>query len=108
MWISADSAASRTVPGAAVSPQEPCRQQWVVHQAVELQQLSKLTGTDTWQGSLSALVDRALGRPLDKSQQASNWATRPLSEAQMLYAANDAHVLTVLFDHLSEQLVTSS
>jgi hypothetical protein len=109
LWISAESAASRIKPRAARSPREDSeqQQQWVVHKAVELQQLSKLAGTDTWQGSLSALVERTLGRPLDKSQQASNWAARPLSEAQMLYAANDAHVLTVLFDHLSEQLASS-
>jgi hypothetical protein len=104
LWVSAD--ASRAAPGSAC--QEDCQQQWVVQKAVELQQLSKLAGTDSWQGSLSALVERTLGKPLDKSQQASNWAARPLSEAQMLYAANDAHVLTVLFDCLSEQLATQS
>lgn len=43
--------------------------------------------------SLSEACHRSLGRPLDKSQQTSNWNARPLSPAQVQYAALDAHCL---------------
>jgi hypothetical protein len=35
---------------------------------------------------LSALAERYLGKPLDKSQQLSDWERRPLHEEQMIYA----------------------
>jgi ribonuclease D len=69
-----------------------------VRQAVDLQQSGAFNSKQ--QGSLGALVNRTLGKPLNKAQQASNWAQRPLSEAQLRYAACDAHVLTVLYDKL--------
>ena len=49
-------------------------------------------------GSLSDLVQRLLGRPLDKQMRMSNWAKRPLSEAQSTYAALDALCLVDCFD----------
>ena len=48
--------------------------------------------------SLSALVQKVLGSPLDKRQQLSNWEARPLSGNQMRYAAIDAWVLMRLMD----------
>lgn len=35
---------------------------------------------------LSLLVQQVLGKPLDKTQQLSNWDRRPLSEGQLVYA----------------------
>lgn len=35
---------------------------------------------------LSLLVQQVLGKPLDKTQQLSNWDRRPLSEEQLIYA----------------------
>jgi 3'-5' exonuclease len=48
--------------------------------------------------SLSGLVASMLAKPLSKSQQCSAWHQRPLSEPQIVYAANDAAVLLALFD----------
>lgn len=43
--------------------------------------------------SLTHVAESLLGKPLDKTQQCSNWERRPLSHAQSQYAALDAHVL---------------
>lgn len=43
--------------------------------------------------SLSTACQQSLGRPLNKSQQTSNWEQRPLSASQVQYAALDAHCL---------------
>ena len=46
----------------------------------------------------SALVEQVLGQPLDKREQVSDWAQRPLSQSQLYYAALDAYaVLQVTF-----------
>ncbi len=50
--------------------------------------------------SLARLVLRA---ELDKAQQTSDWAARPLSPAQAAYAAADAAVLCALFDALMQR-----
>lgn len=79
---------------------------WMVQQAVDLQQLCNKSSkpgsrhVNGQAGSLSTLVRKVLGLPLDKSQQASSWGCRPLTHEQLVYAANDAHVLTVLYDKL--------
>merc|ERR1712050_566183 len=45
------------------------------------------------QPSLKSVSERWLDRTLDKTHQCSNWDLRPLSSAQVLYAAIDAAVL---------------
>eukprot|EP00879_Flechtneria_rotunda_P029008 GHRR01031259.1.p1 GENE.GHRR01031259.1~~GHRR01031259.1.p1 ORF type:complete len:747 (+),score=261.21 GHRR01031259.1:313-2553(+) len=50
---------------------------------------------------LSTLCKAVLGKPLDKSQQMSDWTVRPLSSRQTEYAALDALVLPRLFDAMS-------
>ncbi|KAK9830490.1 hypothetical protein WJX72_012028 [[Myrmecia] bisecta] len=50
--------------------------------------------------SLSGLSQLVLGSALDKSQQCSDWDQRPLTPAQVQYAAADAHSLTAIFDAL--------
>lgn len=42
-----------------------------------------------------------LGTPLDKSEQCSAWHKRPLTDAQLAYAATDAAVLLALLDALA-------
>ncbi|MCA9559229.1 MAG: ribonuclease D [Myxococcales bacterium] len=50
---------------------------------------------------LAAVCRRELGFTLDKGPQMSDWARRPLSTAQLRYAALDAAVLPLLYARLS-------
>ncbi|XP_009874077.1 PREDICTED: exonuclease mut-7 homolog, partial [Apaloderma vittatum] len=51
---------------------------------------------------LSLLVQHVLGKPLDKTEQLSNWEKRPLREEQILYAASDAYCLLEVYEKLSK------
>ncbi|XP_068236567.1 exonuclease mut-7 homolog isoform X2 [Palaemon carinicauda] len=64
----------------------------------------------TYKG-LSDLVYRCFGKPLDKSEQFSNWAHRPLTRSQKVYAGLDAICLIDIYNHLnvkSQELGLSS
>jgi len=50
----------------------------------------------------AGLVRGVLGVRLDKAQQRSAWGQRPLSSAQVTYAAMDAHVLLLLAERLAQ------
>ena len=54
--------------------------------------------------SYAKLVELQIGIKLPKSQARTNWAARPLSEAQLRYAIDDVVYLAQLFPHLHEQL----
>ena len=54
--------------------------------------------------SLGRLIQAELGLEVDKGEQKSNWLKRPLTEAQMEYAANDVLYLFELTDRLSARL----
>ncbi|XP_023297234.2 exonuclease mut-7 homolog [Lucilia cuprina] len=55
--------------------------------------------------SLCALTEMCLGKKLDKSNQCSNWANRPLRHDQIVYAALDAHCLLQIYQVLTELLL---
>jgi ribonuclease D len=50
------------------------------------------------------LVARRLGHSIDKGQTRTDWSRRPLSAAQLAYAADDVHHLLQLHDELSAAL----
>ncbi len=54
--------------------------------------------------SYQNLVERELGVRLEKEETRSNWTRRPLSSAQLEYAAKDVEHLLALHDLLSERL----
>ncbi|CAL4078268.1 unnamed protein product [Meganyctiphanes norvegica] len=52
---------------------------------------------------LSDMVYRCFGLPLNKSEQFSTWATRPLTKAQTMYAALDAQCLIDIYNYLVQR-----
>jgi prolyl-tRNA editing enzyme YbaK/EbsC (Cys-tRNA(Pro) deacylase) len=50
---------------------------------------------------LAETVSQVLGVKMDKAMQCSSWSDRPLSEAQLHYAANDATVLHLLYERIA-------
>ncbi|EEY53710.1 uncharacterized protein PITG_19692 [Phytophthora infestans T30-4] len=52
---------------------------------------------------LAAIAATYLGLPLDKRARMSNWERRPLTQAQLHYAALDAHVLVQIYYKMQEQ-----
>ncbi len=50
------------------------------------------------------LVEQVTGEVLDKGETRSDWLRRPLSEAQLHYAAEDVRHLHALHDHLAPRL----
>jgi len=53
---------------------------------------------------LAALGEKYLGVALSKQGQRSDWSRRPLSDAQLRYAADDTRYLAPLADTLAEEL----
>lgn len=54
--------------------------------------------------SLAAVAAHLFGIPLDKTYQNSNWQRRPLTRAQLDYAAQDARVTLLLYEELKRRL----
>ncbi|KAL4436993.1 hypothetical protein ABPG75_004132 [Micractinium tetrahymenae] len=50
--------------------------------------------------SLTSLAEAVLGVPMDKSEQCSDWGSRPLTQQQLRYAAADAHALVAMYRRL--------
>lgn len=60
-----------------------------------------LVGEDSAEKGLSLLVQQVLGKPLDKTEQLSNWKKRPLRLSQIRYAVADAYCLLDVYSVLS-------
>lgn len=56
------------------------------------------------QAGYGALVETVLGVHLSKSHTRTDWSHRPLSEAQLQYAADDARYLARLYPRLRDEL----
>ncbi|NXH21801.1 MUT7 Exonuclease, partial [Bucco capensis] len=67
---------------------------------LSLEQSSDNGGFQQPEKGLSLLVQHVLGKPLDKTEQLSNWEKRPLREEQILYAASDAYCLLEIYEKL--------
>ena len=65
---------------------------------VDVQTLAMRPGEDT--PSLRRVCARTIGLQLDKTQQCSDWARRPLEQEQIVYAALDAHILLQVYEAL--------
>jgi len=63
---------------------------------------AKLLGYEKF--SLAALVEHFFNIKLKKQGQKSNWAKRPLTEAQLEYACNDTRYLKIIAEHLEGEL----
>ncbi|XP_074474181.1 exonuclease mut-7 homolog [Sebastes fasciatus] len=61
-----------------------------------------MVGEDSAEKGLSLLVQQVLGRPLDKTEQMSNWEKRPLRISQIRYAVADAYCLLDVYSVLSD------
>ena len=65
---------------------------------------SRQLGPSGAKHGLSAVCERHLGRILDKTPQTSDWGMRPLTPAQLEYAAIDAEVLLDLHQVLERRV----
>jgi ribonuclease D len=54
--------------------------------------------------SLASLTEHLFGLPIDKTLQKSNWRRRPLTRAQIEYAALDARMALLVYEELSRLL----
>jgi ribonuclease D len=59
------------------------------------------------QAGYETLVKSIAGQALDKSSRFTDWARRPLSEKQLVYAAGDVTHLRVIYEALANKLASS-
>ena len=49
---------------------------------------------------LSLMAKAVLGKPINKAMQCSSWGRRPLTAAQLRYAALDAHATLLVYERV--------
>ena len=67
------------------------------------QRLAGLAGHD-WPRSLADLCHAELGQQIDKTPALTDWSSRPLTDAQVAYAADDARLALRLWDALEARV----
>lgn len=72
-------------------------------QLFDTQVASAMTGNG-FSISYRTIVKNLLGVELDKQETRSDWLKRPLSDAQLRYAAEDVHYLMEVYRQLNDQL----
>jgi len=70
----------------------------------KIMHMTKQRNSRVASSSLSRLVERCIGKTLNKDQQCSDWSVRPLSPKQVEYAALDAAVTPILIEQLIGQV----
>ena len=71
-------------------------------------QLANSFLNDDYSIGYQGLVERELGITLEKKETRSNWIRRPLSDAQLKYAALDVEYLIHLYKEQKEKLIKTS
>ncbi|XP_029301139.1 exonuclease mut-7 homolog [Cottoperca gobio] len=95
---------------------EPLKMQGIldlfnIHQKIQRQKVNRtqqrpkevLVGENSTEKGLSLLVQQVLQKPLDKTEQMSNWEKRPLRISQIRYAVADAYCLLDVYSVLSSK-----
>lgn len=70
--------------------------------------VARFVSTRTSPAGLATAVQIAMGKQLFKGQQVSDWSRRPLSSAQLTYAALDAWVLPVVILDLARKIAETT
>jgi hypothetical protein len=71
-----------------------------LYNCLELNEMASAVRVDLRNKSLSDVSLALLGQPLNKKQRLSNWAIRPLTSEQIIYAALDVYAPILIFEHL--------
>ncbi|XP_063746410.1 exonuclease mut-7 homolog isoform X2 [Eleginops maclovinus] len=82
-----------------------------IHPKIQRQKINRiqngpkevLVGEGSAEKGLSLLVQQVLKKPLDKTEQMSNWEKRPLRISQIRYAVADAYCLLEVYSILSSK-----
>ncbi|XP_059214379.1 exonuclease mut-7 homolog [Centropristis striata] len=80
-----------------------------IHKKIQCRKINRIqkgprevmVGEHSAEKGLSLLVQQVLGKPLDKTEQMSNWEKRPLRISQIRYAVADAYCLLDVHSVLS-------
>jgi len=75
----------------------------VIHPVFDTQIAASVVGWGS-QISFAKIVNKVLGKKIDKSETYTDWCRRPLSEQQIEYALNDVRLLFPVYENLKKVL----